>query len=146
MAINYYSENVSIPPFLRREVSRWITSVAQKYGREIGDVSYLFCDNERILEMNKSYLGHDYYTDIITFEQDLGNNTIFADILISVDQVALNAAEYGTSFENELLRVMIHGILHMCGLDDHSDEDVVAMRAGEDAALSCLPDPIWRKK
>lgn len=146
MAINYYSENVAVPPFLRREVSRWITSVAQSHGMAIGDISYQFCDNERILEMNQNYLGHDYYTDIITFDQDLGANDIYADILISVDQVAINAEDYGTSFDNELLRVMIHGVLHLCGLDDHTDEDSQAMRAAEDAALAQLPDPVWRKK
>lgn len=146
MAINYYSENVAVPPFRRREVSRWINAVAESHGRNIGEISYQFCDNDRMLEMNRSYLGHDYHTDIITFDQDLGTNDIYADILISVDQVAINATEYGTAFEDELLRVMIHGVLHLCGLDDHTDEDSRAMRAGEETALAQLPQPIWRKK
>lgn len=146
MAINYYSENVAVPPFRRREVSRWINAVAESHGRSIGEISYQFCDNDRMLEMNRSYLGHDYHTDIITFDQDLGTNDIYADILISVDQVAINATEYGTAFEDELLRVMIHGVLHLCGLDDHTDEDSRAMRAGEETALAQLPRPIWRKK
>lgn len=146
MAINYYNENVSIPGFRRREVTRWIHAVAEQHGRSVGEISYQFCDNERMLEMNRTYLGHDYTTDIITFDQDLGTTAIYADILISVDQVDINAREYGVSFEDELLRVMIHGVLHLCGLDDHSEEDSRMMRAGEEAALAMLPEQVWRKR
>lgn len=146
MAINFYSEDVAVPPFRRREVSQWITAVAKSHGRGIGEISYQFCNNDRMLEMNKTYLGHEYHTDIITFDQDLGDNALYADILISVDQVAINAQEYNVSFEDELLRVMIHGVLHLCGLDDHTESDLKAMRSGEDAALAQRPTPIWRKK
>lgn len=147
MAITFYSEGVNIPKFRRREVSRWISDVAASYGREIGEVTYLFCDDEKILEMNNKYLGHDYYTDIITFGQGV-DNLLFADIVISLDTVASNAEKYGQRFETELLRVIIHGILHLCGEDDLDDESEAKMRVAENRALSMLSEDqseMWRK-
>ncbi|KGL49786.1 rRNA maturation RNase YbeY [Porphyromonas cangingivalis] len=147
MAITFYSEGVNIPKFRRREVSRWITDVAASYGREIGEVTYLFCDDEKILEMNNKYLGHDYYTDIITFGQGV-DDLLFADIVISLDTVASNAEKYGQRFETELLRVIIHGILHLCGEDDLDDESEAKMRVAENRALSMLSEDqseMWRK-
>ncbi|WP_278834144.1 rRNA maturation RNase YbeY [Porphyromonas cangingivalis] len=147
MAITFYSEGVNIPKFRRREVSRWITDVAASYGREIGEVTYLFCDDEKILEMNNKYLGHDYYTDIITFGQGV-DNLLFADIVISLDTVASNAEKYRQRFETELLRVIIHGILHLCGEDDLDDESEAKMRVAENRALSMLSEDqseMWRK-
>lgn len=147
MAINYYAEGVKIPPFRRREVTKWINDVANQYGYEVGDISYQFCDNERILLVNREFLKHDYYTDVITFNQ-ARDKLIFADIIISLEMVESNAIEYEQSFERELLKVMIHGVLHICGLDDHSDEDAREMRAAEDKALSMLPEDlseVWRK-
>ena len=147
MAITFYSEGVNIPKFRRREVSRWITDVDASYGREIGEVTYLFCDDEKILEMNNKYLGHDYYTDIITFGQGV-DNLLFADIVISLDTVASNAEKYGQRFETELLRVIIHGILHLCGEDDLDDESEAKMRVAENRALSMLSEDqseMWRK-
>ena len=147
MAITFYSENVSIPKFRRREVSRWITDVAASYDREIGEITYLFCDDEKILEMNNKYLGHDYYTDIITFGQGV-DDLLFADIVISLDTVASNAEKYGQSFETELLRVIIHGVLHLCGEDDLDDESEAKMRIAENRALSMLSEDrseMWRK-
>lgn len=147
MAITFYSEGVNIPKFRRREVSRWITDVAASYGREIGEVTYLFCDDEKILEMNNKYLGHDYYTDIITFGQGV-DDLLFADIVISLDTVASNAEKYRQRFETELLRVIIHGILHLCGEDDLDDESEAKMRVAENRALSMLSEDqseMWRK-
>ena len=147
MAMTFYSEGVNIPKFRRREVSRWITDVAASYGREIGEVTYLFCDDEKILEMNNKYLGHDYYTDIITFGQGV-DNLLFADIVISLDTVASNAEKYRQRFETELLRVIIHGILHLCGEDDLDDESEAKMRVAENRALSMLSEDqseMWRK-
>ncbi|SPY35098.1 Probable rRNA maturation factor [Porphyromonas cangingivalis] len=147
MAITFYSEGVNIPKFRRREVSRWITDVAASYGCEIGEVTYLFCDDEKILEMNNKYLGHDYYTDIITFGQGV-DDLLFADIVISLDTVASNAEKYGQRFETELLRVIIHGILHLCGEDDLDDESEAKMRVAENRALSMLSEDqseMWRK-
>lgn len=147
MAITFYSENVSIPKFRRREVSRWIADVAASYGREIGEITYLFCDDEKILEMNNKYLGHDYYTDIITFGQGV-DNLLFADIVISLDTVASNAEKYAQRFETELFRVIIHGILHLCGEDDLDEESEAKMRIAESRALSMLSEDqseMWRK-
>lgn len=148
MAINYFSERVQVPPFRRREVNVWIHDVAQKYGHEIGDINYQFCDNEKILEVNQKYLGHDYYTDIITFDNSSEPEILFADIVISIEMVESNASDYGVSFEEELFRVMIHGILHLCGLDDEEEEVRQEMRRAEDAALAMLPremHEMWRK-
>lgn len=135
--IIYNSIDVPKPKFYRNTISQWIRSVAQGEGKKVGDISYIFCGDEKILEMNNKYLQHDYYTDVITFDYTEGN-TISGDIFISVDTVARNAKEYGITFETELKRVMIHGILHLCGQNDHSDEEQLLMRTKENQALSLL--------
>ena len=147
MAINYYGEGVTIPAFRRREVNAWIKDVAEEYGYEVGDITYQFCDNERILEINQKYLNHDYYTDIITFDQTR-DGLLFADIVISVEMVASNAEEYGEPFRREFLRVLIHGVLHLCGVDDQTEEQAKEMREAEETALAMLPadlSEVWRK-
>lgn len=147
MAINYYGEGVTIPAFRRREVSAWIKDVAEEYGYEVGDITYQFCDNERILEINQKYLNHDYYTDIITFDQTR-DGLLFADIVISVEMVTSNAEEYGEPFRREFLRVLIHGVLHLCGVDDQTEEQAKEMRQAEENALAMLPadlSEVWRK-
>lgn len=147
MAINYYGEGVTIPAFRRREVNAWIKDVAEEYGYEVGDITYQFCDNERILEINQKYLNHDYYTDIITFDQTR-DGLLFADIVISVEMVTSNAEEYGEPFRREFLRVLIHGVLHLCGVDDQTEEQAKEMRQAEENALAMLPanlPEVWRK-
>ncbi len=147
MAINYYGEGVTIPAFRRREVNAWIKDVAEEYGYEVGDITYQFCDNERILEINQKYLNHDYYTDIITFDQTR-DGLLFADIVISVEMVTSNAEEYGEPFRREFLRVLIHGVLHLCGVDDQTEEQAKEMREAEETALAMLPadlSEVWRK-
>ena len=147
MAINYYGEGVTIPAFRRREVNAWIKDVAEEYGYEVGDITYQFCDNERILEINQKYLNHDYYTDIITFDQTR-DGLLFADIVISVEMVTSNAEEYGEPFRREFLRVLIHGVLHLCGVDDITEEQAKEMREAEETALAMLPadlSEVWRK-
>lgn len=144
MAISYSSqEGVKVPGFKRRLMGSWLKSVAAMHGREIIDVAYQFCDNPRILEFNKKFLGHNYYTDIITFDNSQSDEGIIADILISVDEVALNGEEYGTGFRDELLRVMVHGILHLSGFDDHTEEESLEMRRAEDEALALVPEGIF---
>ena len=146
MAI-YYGEGVTIPAFRRREVNAWIKDVAEEYGYEVGDITYQFCDNERILEINQKYLNHDYYTDIITFDQTR-DGLLFADIVISVEMVTSNAEEYGEPFRREFLRVLIHGVLHLCGVDDQTEEQAKEMRQAEENALAMLPaelSEVWRK-
>ena len=133
--ITYNHENVPMPKIRRRVVSDWIRRVAASYGRTTGDIGYLFVDDAKILEMNRQYLGHDYYTDIITFDYDEGDR-INGDIVISLDTVRSNAEERGLPYESELLRVIIHGILHLCGINDKGPGEREQMEAAEDRALS----------
>ena len=124
-----------MPKLGKRETNAWIKAVAAKYGKKVGEVAYIFCDDPKILEVNNEYLGHDYFTDIITFDYCEGDK-LSGDLFISVDTVRENAVEYGTEFKDELNRVMVHGILHLIGYDDHCDEDVAQMRSKENYYLS----------
>ena len=137
MAITYHTEP-GTPPFRnRRAVSRWITETIAAEGRKRGDVAVVFCPDEYLLEMNRKHLAHDYYTDIITF--DYGeNNRVSGDLLISTDTVRANAQEYGVSYLQELHRVIIHGVLHLCGYGDKSRSEARTMRAKEDFYLTLL--------
>ena len=136
--ITYNSEGVSMPKIRRRDTTAWIKAVATSYGKKIGEIGYLFVDDEKILEVNREYLGHDYYTDIITFDYDEGD-TINGDIVISLDTVASNARQQGTEYDDELHRVIIHGILHLCGLNDKGPGEREMMEAAEDIALAMRP-------
>jgi probable rRNA maturation factor len=135
--IAYYSENVRVPKFKRRHMNTWIKAVAQVYGKTIGDVSYIFCDDAKILEVNKTYLKHNYFTDIITFD-NTEHNRLSGDVFISVDTVRDNAKRFGVSFSEELHRVMIHGILHLCGQNDKPQEESKQMREKENMALKLV--------
>lgn len=135
--ITYNSEDISMPAIKKREMSAWIRSVAQKYGRRVGDIGYMFVSDEKILEVNRQYLGHDYYTDIITFDYDEGDK-INGDIVISLDTVATNAEQYGKTYEDELHRVIIHGILHLCGINDKGPGEREIMEQAENEALAML--------
>ena len=135
--ITYNAEDISMPAIRKREMSAWIKAVAQKYGRRVGDIGYMFVSDEKILEVNRQYLGHDYYTDIITFDYDEGNR-INGDIVISLDTVATNAEQYGKTYEDELHRVIIHGILHLCGINDKGPGEREIMEAAENEALAML--------
>ena len=114
--------------------NRWLKMVAESEIRRIGDISIIFCSDNYILEVNRKYLGHDYFTDIITFDYCSGN-MLSGDLFISVDSVKENSVEYGTEFEDELNRVIVHGILHLIGYDDHTEEDVKVMREKENYYL-----------
>ncbi len=135
--ISYNSENVKFPQIRRRDTSAWIRRVAATYGRRVGEVGYLFCDDEKILEVNREYLGHDYYTDIITFDYDEGD-VINGDIVISLDTVRSNAEQLGKDYDEELHRVIIHGILHLCGQNDKGPGERQQMEDAEDRALGML--------
>ena len=141
MAITFQAENVALPNIKKRATSNWIKAVAEEYGKKAGDISYIFCDDAKILEINRTYLHHDFYTDIITFDYSEGDR-ISGDIFISIDTVRSNAEKYGTNFDEELHRVIIHGILHLCGLKDKSETDSKKMRNAEDTALSMLNNTI----
>jgi rRNA maturation RNase YbeY len=136
--INYISENVKIPSFPHRKVSQWIKEVATLHNKRTGDLSFIFCNDEKILEVNQRYLQHDYFTDVITFDASV-DDIIHGDIFISIDTVASNATTYRVSFQQELYRVMIHGILHLCGFDDQTEAAQAVMRAEENKALSMMP-------
>ena len=135
--ITYNAEDISMPAIRKREMNAWIKAVAQKYGRRVGDIGYMFVSDEKILEVNRQYLGHDYYTDIITFDYDEGDR-INGDIVISLDTVATNAEQYGKTYEDELHRVIIHGILHLCGINDKGPGEREIMEAAENEALAML--------
>ncbi len=137
MAISFHSENVDFPAIKKRDTANWIKAVAKKHDRQVGEISYLFCDDKKILEINRQYLQHDFYTDIITFDYS-EKKTISGDITISLDTVRSNSQQYQTEYVEELNRVIIHGILHLCGLDDHTDTEKKAMREAENSALLLL--------
>ena len=126
-----------MPAIKRRETSAWIKSVAASYGKKVGDIAYIFCNDEKILEVNKEYLQHDYYTDIITFDYCEGN-VISGDLFISLDTVKSNSELVAATYEQELHRVIIHGILHLCGINDKGEGEREIMEAAENKALSML--------
>ena len=138
--ITYSSEGVKFPNIKKRETSNWIHRVAESYGKKIGEIGYMFVNDERILEVNREYLGHDYYTDIITFDYDEGN-VLNGDLVISLDTVRTNAEQFHKSYEEELHRVIIHGILHLCGLNDKGPGERELMEAAENRALSLRTSP-----
>lgn len=135
--ITYNAEGVKFPNIKRRDTSRWIKAVAASHGKKVGDVGYLFVDDERILEVNRQYLEHDYYTDIITFDYSEGD-LLNGDLVISLDTVRSNAEQFGKSYEEELHRVIIHGILHLCGINDKGEGEREIMEDHENKALQLL--------
>lgn len=137
MEITFQSEGVEHPQIDEQKIANWIESVAKTYNKETGEISYLFCDDNKILEVNQEYLNHDFYTDIITFDYS-EENTISGDIIISLQTVESNSQMYKTDFLEELHRVIIHGILHLSGLNDESEEEEKAMRDAENSALGML--------
>ncbi len=124
-----------MPKIRRRDNSAWVKRVAASYGRKVGDVAYVFCDDEEILRVNRQYLQHDYYTDIITFDYD-EDDVISGDLFISLDTVRTNAEQLGLPYEQELNRVIIHGILHLCGINDKGPGEREIMEAAENKALA----------
>lgn len=139
--ISYNTDGVKMPAIRRRDTSAWIKQVAATYGKKVGSIAYIFCNDDKILEVNKQYLQHDYYTDIITFdycddEEMMGHkDTISGDLFISLDTVRTNAEQQGTTYEEELHRVIIHGVLHLIGINDKGPGEREIMEAAEDKAL-----------
>ena len=133
--ISYYFEDTDFVFKGKTLNNRWLKLVAESEIRRIGQISIIFCSDNYILDVNQKYLQHDYFTDIITFDYCEGDK-ISGDLFISVDTVRDNAVEYGTEFVDELNRVMVHGILHLIGYDDHEEEDIKEMRAKENYYLS----------
>ena len=133
--ITFTPDNIPMPSIQLAQVERWIRSVAADHGFSVGDLHYIFCNDEKILAVNQEFLQHDYFTDIITFDYCEGDR-LSGDLFISVDSVRENAQEYGTEFKEELNRVIVHGILHLIGYDDHNDKDIAMMRKKENYYLS----------
>ena len=132
--ITYNTDGVKMPKIKRKDTTEWIKAVAQSYGRKVGEVGYMFVNDAKILEINNEYLGHDYYTDVITFDYDEGD-VVNGDIVISLDTVRTNAQLFDKAFEEELYRVIIHGILHLCGLNDKGPGEREIMEKAENKAL-----------
>lgn len=126
-----------MPHINEEEISAWIAQVAAVYKRKVGEIGYIFCSDERILEVNRQYLQHDYYTDIITFDYTKGSK-ISGDLFISLDTVRSNAELFGMDYHVELHRVIIHGILHLCGIDDKGPGEREVMEEAENKALRLL--------
>ena len=116
-------------------IRKWLKLVAESEIRRIGDIAVIFCSDNYILDVNRRYLEHDYFTDIITFDYCEGDR-LSGDLFISVDTVRENSVEYGTDFDEELDRVIVHGVLHLIGYDDHTEEETAQMRAKENYYLS----------
>ena len=133
--ISYEAEGVKFPNIKKRETTAWIRKVAESYGKRIGEIGYLFVDDEKILAVNNEYLGHNYYTDIITFDYCEGK-ILNGDLFISLDTVFTNADKFGRPYDEELHRVIIHGILHLCGINDKGPGERAIMEAAEDKALA----------
>ncbi|MBO7506071.1 MAG: rRNA maturation RNase YbeY [Paludibacteraceae bacterium] len=133
--IYYQSEDITMPKIAKRKISAWVKEVAKRHGYKVGDVSYIFCSDEKILEVNKQYLQHDYFTDIITFDYTEGK-TISGDLFISLDTVRTNAEQFHASYDTELHRVIIHGILHLCGINDKGPGEREVMEKHENEALA----------
>ena len=134
MSIRFASQNIDFELPQAEKVKKWVSQVVQLRGKRVGNISYLFCDDEHLLGVNQQFLNHDTYTDIITFDYVVAD-LISGDIMISVDRVGENAEKFGVPFEQELHRVVIHGVLHLLGQGDKSDAEAVEMRRQEEEAL-----------
>ncbi len=137
MAISFFCEQVEMPAVHKTLVRNWIKRVAETHGKRVGEISYIFCNDEKILEVNRQYLQHDYYTDIITFDYTEGNK-IAGDLFISLDTVRSNADLFNQLYETELHRVIVHGVLHLCGINDKGPGEREIMEKCENEALAIL--------
>ena len=133
--ISFINENIKMPKLDRKAVRAWIAAVAAGYeGRKVGNLNYILCNDDRILEVNRQFLGHDFYTDIITFDYS-EPGVVSGDMYISLDTVLTNSEKFHTSYDKELLRVIIHGVLHLCGINDKGRGERAIMEAAENRAL-----------
>lgn len=135
--IHFTTQDIEMPTLDQSSIRRWIKTIAAHYGFAVGTIHYIFCSDQRELEINREFLGHDYYTDVITFDYSTPT-TINGDIFISLETIQSNAEMIGVSFDNELMRIIIHGILHLTGQMDKTPETKAEMTAKENHALSIL--------
>ncbi len=136
--IRFSTLDVEMPPIDPQKAKRWICQVAENHDKRVGELYYYFCSDEKLLEINRARLGHDFYTDIVTFPLTDCATVLSSEFCISLDRVKENAATFGRSHESELHRVIIHGVLHLIGFDDHTDEEEKVMREKEEEALKLL--------
>lgn len=136
--VYFTSHEVDYEPADPDRLIDWIADTIDAEGYELNRIDFVFCSDEFLLDINRNHLAHDYYTDIITFP--LNDNPLLAELYISIDRVAENAAGLNIPFEDELHRVMIHGVLHLCGYDDHEEEDIRVIRKKEEAYLAILAE------
>lgn len=134
--INFFNEDVSFKPANPLKTKRWIKGVIERAGAELNEINYIFCSDEYLLEVNKEHLDHDYFTDIITFDNSEEEGIIEADIFVSIDRVKENAFNENKSFDDEMRRVLVHGVLHLLGYEDSTDDLKKAMRQTEDENLA----------
>ncbi|MCM1290480.1 MAG: rRNA maturation RNase YbeY [Prevotella sp.] len=138
--VNFQTGNVEMPNVDRQTVGDWLSEVASSHGFDFGTVNYRFCDDDEILESNRQFVGHDYFTDIITFDYTR-NGRVNGDVLISLDTVTSNSQLMKVTFDQELMRVIAHGVLHLCGINDKSPEERIVMENAENKALE-----LWNTK
>jgi probable rRNA maturation factor len=137
--INFFTEDISFNLKQRIHIRNWIQKVILSKGAKLNEINYIFCSDEYLKAVNIEYLNHDYYTDIITFDNSEEENQLEGDIYISIDRVRENSQQFDKALENELHRVMIHGILHLIGYGDKSEEEAEQMRHEEEASLLLFP-------
>ena len=135
--ISYQTEGVKMPDIKKKKTTGWIKEVAACYGKRVGEIAYIFCSDDKILEVNRQYLQHDYYTDIITFDYCEGDR-ISGDLFISLDTVRSNAEQFEQPNDSKHQRVIIHGILHLCGINDKGPGEREIMEAAENKALALI--------
>lgn len=136
--IRFSTLDVDMPPIEPHKVKAWIGAIAEQYDKSVGELYYYFCSDDKLLEINRERLGHDFYTDIVTFPLTDCETVLSSEFCISTDRIKENAVTFGRSYESELHRVIIHGVLHLIGFDDLTDEDEKTMREKEEEALKLL--------
>lgn len=144
MAINFFEEEIKSSLTERRLVKAWIKQIATNKGFKVNTLNYIFCTDDYLLEININYLNHDTFTDIVTFDQSEKNTEIEGDVYISVERVKENAKNLNTSYKEELLRVLVHGLLHLCGYKDKTENEKKEMRIEENISLSLYPPTVPR--
>lgn len=139
MAVRFFNEGTKMPKIARTLIRNWVKEVASRHQKRVGEISYIFCNDDKIIEVNRQYLQHDYFTDIITFDYS-EDDRVSGDLFISLDTVRSNAEQFGQSYDVELHRVIIHGVLHLCGIDDKGPGEREIMERHENEALRLLDE------
>lgn len=140
--ITYLAQQTELPIFNQLAVNEWIKQVARNHNRVVGPLTYIFCSDDRIIEVNRQFLNHDYFTDIITFDYS-SHKRISGDMFISLDTVKSNAELFQRAYNEEIMRVVIHGVLHLCGINDKGPGEREIMEAHENDALAILPNNVF---